>query len=110
MIRRLPRVDAGPLVRHARRRFAGRGGALPAVLPTASRFHNAIVILLAFGMVFVTLVGQGLTLPMLIRATTRDRHRRRDRVELARDAMRRAAIQAVNKLVAEHGQAQKPLR
>ena len=43
--------------------------ALPAALPTGEPFpQRDLVILLAFGIVFVTLVGQGLTLPALIRA------------------------------------------
>jgi CPA1 family monovalent cation:H+ antiporter len=79
--------------------------ALPAALPDGEAFpYRDLVILLTFGIVFVTLVGQGLTLPALIRMlrltidTSGD-----DEAELAREAMRRAAIQAVDKLVAEHG-------
>ncbi len=79
--------------------------ALPATLPTGEPFpQRDLVILLAFGIVFVTLVGQGLTLPALIEALHLDRDDSRDtEAELAREAMRRAAIQAVNRLVAEHG-------
>jgi len=52
----------------------------------------------------VTLVGQGLTLPALIRALRLKADTSGEsESELARDAMRRAAIQAVNKTVAEHG-------
>jgi len=79
--------------------------ALPVALPTGEPFpQRDLVILLTFGIVFVTLVGQGLTLPALIRAlrlkidTTGETE-----TQLAREAMRRAAIQAVNKLVAEIG-------
>ena len=79
--------------------------ALPAVLPSGEPFpQRDLVILLAFGIVFVTLVGQGLTLPMLIRALRLEIDTGAEtESELARDAMRRAAIRAVNKLVAEHG-------
>ena len=62
------------------------------------------MILLTFGIVFVTLVGQGLTLPALIRALRLESDTSGEtESELAREAMRRAAIHAVNKLVAEHG-------
>jgi CPA1 family monovalent cation:H+ antiporter len=79
--------------------------ALPATLPGGEPFpQRDLVILLTFGIVFVTLVGQGLTLPAMIRAL----HLRSDtsgetESRLAREAMRRAAIKAVDKLVAEHG-------
>jgi len=79
--------------------------ALPAALPSGELFpQRDLVILLTFGIVFVTLVGQGLTLPALIRAL----HLKTDATaetesQLAREAMRRAAIHAVDKLVAEHG-------
>jgi CPA1 family monovalent cation:H+ antiporter len=79
--------------------------ALPAVLPSGEPFpQRDLVILLTFGIVFVTLVGQGLTLPALVRAL----HLESDTFaetesELAREAMRRAAIRAIDKLVAEHG-------
>jgi monovalent cation/hydrogen antiporter len=79
--------------------------ALPAALPSGEPFpQRDLVILLTFGIVFVTLVGQGLTLPAMIRAL----HLKSDssgetESQLAREAMRRAAIRAVNKLVAEHG-------
>lgn len=79
--------------------------ALPATLPSGEPFpQHDLVILVTFGIVFVTLVGQGLTLPALIRAL----HLKSDpsadsEAELAHEAMRRAAVQAVNKLVAEHG-------
>lgn len=79
--------------------------ALPAALPSGELFpQRDLVILLTFGIVFVTLVGQGLTLPALIRAlrlktdTTAETES-----QLAREAMRRAAIHAVDKLVAEQG-------
>ena len=79
--------------------------ALPAALPTGEPFpHRDLVILLTFGIVFVTLVGQGLTLPALIRALRlKSDAGAETEFELAREAMRRAAIHAVNKLVAEHG-------
>jgi CPA1 family monovalent cation:H+ antiporter len=79
--------------------------ALPALLPSGEPFpQRDLVILLAFGIVFVTLVGQGLTLPALVRAL----HLKRDtsgetESDLAHEAMRRAAIKAVDDLVAEHG-------
>jgi CPA1 family monovalent cation:H+ antiporter len=79
--------------------------ALPALLPSGEPFpQRDLVILLAFGIVFVTLVGQGLTLPALVRLL----HLKRDtsgetESELAHEAMRRAAIKAVDDLVAEHG-------
>ena len=80
--------------------------ALPVALPTGETFpQRDLVVLLAFGIVFVTLVGQGLTLPVLIRAlrlakayTSGDAES-----ELAREAMRRAAIQAIDSLIAEQG-------
>ena len=79
--------------------------ALPTTLPTGEPFpQRDLVILLTFGIVFVTLVGQGLTLPALIRALRiASDPSRETEAELAREAMRRAAIQAVNRLVAEHG-------
>jgi CPA1 family monovalent cation:H+ antiporter len=79
--------------------------ALPAVLPTGEPFpERDLVILVTFGIVFVTLVGQGLTLPALIRALRLASDTSGEtESELAREAMRRAAIQAVNRLVAEHG-------
>ena len=79
--------------------------ALPVVLPNGEPFpQRDLVILLTFGIVFVTLVGQGLTLPALIRALRLEADTSGEsESELARDAMRRAAIRAVNKMVAEHG-------
>jgi len=79
--------------------------ALPATLPSGELFpERDLVILLTFGIVFVTLVGQGLTLPILIRAVRLESDgSRQTESELAREAMRRAAVQAVNELVAEHG-------
>jgi CPA1 family monovalent cation:H+ antiporter len=79
--------------------------ALPVALPTGEPFpQRDLVILIAFGIVFVTLVGQGLTLPALIRSLRLKADTSElTEIELAREAMRRAAIQAVNKLVAEHG-------
>jgi Na+/H+ antiporter len=79
--------------------------ALPAVLPNGEPFpQRDLVILLTFGIVFVTLVGQGLTLPALIRALRLKSDTSGDtEIQLAREAMRGAAIRAVNKLVAEHG-------
>ncbi len=65
--------------------------ALPLSLPTGEPFpQRDLVILLAFGIVFVTLVGQGLTLPALIRAlrlkkdTTGRPNRARSRGDAAR--------------------------
>ena len=79
--------------------------ALPAALPSGAPFpYHDLVILLAFGIVFVTLVGQGLTLPVLIRALRIERDSSGDRESaVARDAMRRAAILAVDRMVTEHG-------
>ncbi len=79
--------------------------ALPVVLPNGEPFpQRDLVILLTFGIVFVTLVGQGLTLPALVRALRLESDTSGEsESELAREAMRRAAIQAVNRLVAEHG-------
>jgi len=79
--------------------------ALPTALPSGEPFPGRdLVILLTFGIVFVTLVGQGLTLPALVRALKLERDTSGEtEAELAREAMRHAAIQAVNKLVAEHG-------
>jgi Na+/H+ antiporter len=79
--------------------------ALPVVLPSGARFPDRdLVILLTFGIVFVTLVGQGLTLPSLIRALRLESDSSGEtEAELARDAMRQAAIQAVDKQVLEQG-------
>jgi monovalent cation/hydrogen antiporter len=79
--------------------------ALPVALPTGEPFpQRDLVILLVFGIVFVTLVGQGLTLPALIRALRLDKDNSGDtESELAREAMRHAAVQAVDRLVADHG-------
>jgi monovalent cation/hydrogen antiporter len=79
--------------------------ALPAVLPSGEPFpQRDLVILLTFGIVFVTLVGQGLTLPALVRALRLESDTLAEtESELAREAMRRAAIRAIDKLVAEHG-------
>lgn len=79
--------------------------ALPAVLPNGEPFpQRDLVILLTFGIVFVTLVGQGLTLPALVRALRLESDTfAATESELAREAMRRAAIRTVDTLVAEHG-------
>ncbi|MGH8701049.1 MAG: cation:proton antiporter, partial [Burkholderiales bacterium] len=79
--------------------------ALPTVLPSGEPFpQRDLVILLTFGIVFVTLVGQGLTFPALVRALRLESDTFAEtESELAREAMRRAAIRAVDKLVAEHG-------
>jgi monovalent cation/hydrogen antiporter len=79
--------------------------ALPVAMPDGTPFPlRDFVILLTSGIVFVTLVGQGLTLPALIRALNLERDTSGDtEAELARDAMRAAAVRAVDKLVAEHG-------
>ena len=79
--------------------------ALPLTLPSGEPFpQRDLVILVTFGIVLVTLVGQGLTLPALVRRLnlTQDTSGEAE-TELAREAMRRAAIHAVNSLVAEHG-------
>jgi CPA1 family monovalent cation:H+ antiporter len=79
--------------------------ALPAALPSGEPFpQRDLVILVTFGIVFVTLVGQGLTLPALIQALNlKSDTSGESEAELAHEAMRRAAVQAVNRLVAEHG-------
>ena len=79
--------------------------ALPIALPNGEPFpQRDLVILLVFGIVFVTLVGQGLTLPILVKALRLEKDTSGDaEIELARDAMRRAAVHTVNKLVAEQG-------
>jgi Na+/H+ antiporter len=79
--------------------------ALPLVMPDGSRFpQRELVILLAFGIVLVTLVGQGLTLPLVIRGLRlRKDTSQEDEAELAREAMRKAAIETIEKLVAEEG-------
>jgi len=79
--------------------------ALPTVLPEGAEFpERDLVILLTFGIVFVTLVGQGLTLPPLIRALRLESDTSGEsEAELAREAMRRAAVNAVDKLVEEQG-------
>jgi CPA1 family monovalent cation:H+ antiporter len=79
--------------------------ALPHALPGGEAFpQRDLVILLTFGIVFVTLVGQGLTLPALIRGLELERDTSGEtETELAREAMRRAAIRAVDRLVGEHG-------
>lgn len=79
--------------------------ALPEVLPNGSPFpYRDLVILLTYGIVFITLVGQGLTLPPLIRALRLQWDNSGDsETELARVAIRRAAVNAVDRMVAEHG-------
>jgi NhaP-type Na+/H+ or K+/H+ antiporter len=79
--------------------------ALPTALESGAPFPGRnLVILLAYGIVFVTLVGQGLTLPVLIRwLGIKPDSSGDDETRLARDAMRRAATLAVDRLVAEHG-------
>jgi CPA1 family monovalent cation:H+ antiporter len=79
--------------------------AVPRALESGAPFPGRdLVILLTYGIVFVTLVGQGLTLPLLIRwLGIKPDGSETDEIQLARDAMRRAATGAVDKLVAEHG-------
>ncbi|HTL50508.1 MAG TPA: Na+/H+ antiporter [Steroidobacteraceae bacterium] len=79
--------------------------ALPLVMPDGSPFpERELVILLAFGIVFVTLVGQGLTLPAVIRGLQLEKDRSAEsEAEAARKAMCHAAIEAVDRLVAEDG-------
>ncbi|HET8698173.1 MAG TPA: cation:proton antiporter, partial [Gammaproteobacteria bacterium] len=79
--------------------------AVPRMIENGAPFpHRDLVILLAYGIVFVTLVGQGLTLPFLIRwLHIKPDGSETEEIRLARDAMRRAATGAVDKLVAEHG-------
>src|SRR5262245_50292031 len=79
--------------------------ALPVSLPSGQPFpQRELVILVAFGIVLVTLVGQGLTLPVLIRKLRLERDSSGEtETQFARDVMRRAAIHAVDTLVAEHG-------
>ena len=79
--------------------------AIPVALPGDQPFpHRELVILIAFGIVFVTLVGQGLTLPVLIRKLRLEHDVSGEtETELARNLMRKAAIRAVDDLVAEHG-------
>lgn len=79
--------------------------ALPVTLPNGEPLPGRdLVILLAFGIVFVTLVGQGLTLPALIRALRLERDSAGDtETGIAREAMRNAAVKAVNRMVAEQG-------
>jgi NhaP-type Na+/H+ or K+/H+ antiporter len=63
--------------------------AIPLTLPGGEPFpQRDLVILLAFGVVFVTLVGQGLTLPVLIRKLKLERDVSGEtETELAREAM-----------------------
>ena len=67
--------------------------AIPVALPSGEPFpYRDLVILLAFGIVFVTLVGQGLTLPALIKALRLKTDNRRGDESRARargDAARR---------------------
>jgi CPA1 family monovalent cation:H+ antiporter len=79
--------------------------AVPRMIENGAPFPGRdLVILLAYGIVFVTLVGQGLTLPLLIRwLRIKPDGSETEEIRLARDAMRRAATGAVDKLVAEHG-------
>ncbi|MGB5131379.1 MAG: Na+/H+ antiporter [Steroidobacteraceae bacterium] len=79
--------------------------ALPVALPTGEPFpQRDLVILLVLGIVFVTLVGQGLTLPSLIRTLRLEKDTSGEsESEVAREAMRRAAVHSVDKLVAELG-------
>jgi CPA1 family monovalent cation:H+ antiporter len=79
--------------------------ALPVVLPSGEPFpERDLVILLTFGIVFVTLVGQGLTLPPLVRGLRIESDPSGEaEFRLAREAMRRGAVKAVNRMVAEDG-------
>ena len=79
--------------------------AIPVAMPNGDPFpQRDLVILVAFGIVFVTLVGQGLTLPALIRALRLESDSSGEtETGLARKAMCKAAIRAVDNLVAEHG-------
>ncbi len=79
--------------------------ALPVALPGGEPFpQRDLVILLVFGIVFVTLVGQGLTLPVLVKSLRLEKDTSGEtETELAREAMRLAAVRAVNKLVEENG-------
>lgn len=79
--------------------------AIPVALPSGEPFpQRDLVILLAFGVTFVTLVGQGLTLPVLIKKLRLERDASGEtELGLAREAMRKAAVRAVDKLVADHG-------
>jgi CPA1 family monovalent cation:H+ antiporter len=79
--------------------------ALPLAMPDGTPFpERELVILLAFGIVFVTLVGQGLTLPAVIRGLRVEKDSSEDdEAEAARKAMCRAAIEAVDRLVVEDG-------
>lgn len=78
--------------------------ALPETLPGGAAFpQRDLVILLTYGIVFVTLVGQGLTLPLLIRALRLKADGSAEtETEIARDSMRQAAMRAVDKMVADH--------
>ncbi len=79
--------------------------ALPALLPSGAPFpERDLVILLTFGLVFVTLVGQGLTLPALISVLRfKPDPSLESEARLAREAMQRAAAEAAEKLVAARG-------
>jgi monovalent cation/hydrogen antiporter len=76
--------------------------ALPAVLPDGSEFPRNLLIFLTFVVILATLVGQGLTLPWLIRRLGLGDDGSAEHEELhAREAATEAALQRLDELVTE---------
>jgi len=76
--------------------------ALPAVLPNGDTFPRHLLIFLTFAVILATLVGQGLTLPWLIRWLGLGDDGSAEQEELhAREAATEAALQRLDELVTE---------
>ena len=76
--------------------------ALPAVLPDGAAFPRDLLIFLTFVVILATLVGQGLTLPWLIRRLRLGDDGSAEHEELhAREAATEAALQRLDELVTE---------
>jgi CPA1 family monovalent cation:H+ antiporter len=82
--------------------------ALPVTLPNGDDFpHRDLILLTSFGVIFVTLVGIGLTLPLLVKTLGLSRHghnealKERDAEIAARRDILVAARGALSKIIAE---------
>lgn len=72
--------------------------ALPRLMPDGSPFpHRDLLILLTIGVIVVTLVGQGITLPWLIQALAiKPLRNEREALEQTRNSLREAAMRAID--------------
>ncbi|HEX9610164.1 MAG TPA: Na+/H+ antiporter [Candidatus Limnocylindria bacterium] len=76
--------------------------ALPGILPNGDAFPRNLLIFLTFAVILATLVGQGLTLPWLIRRLRLGDDGSAEQEELhAREAATEAALQRLDELVTE---------